>query len=290
MGREDVAIDTSMEGETSIWVKLGWVASAILGILGCLLGASIGFFFGQGANTLLGGIIGLVVSFCLGVLCLGPAKDVYNQAVVKLAPPDATRLWLSHNTTWDLYVTVHHAQNVVGTEGIAGFFGKKNDSFMQVSCGRVDPDGTFRLTKNPPKRTCVRNDCVFTEVFKFSVAPTDDTLQISLYDQDMISEELVGSGLINISEQIMLEGFPQKRGYRLIRDAGIFSGKEERRAGLAVLSFQPGSNLPRGAEKIILQKSPLAFQQMVASREKLLKTMGDKGNASTYGTWVTTTV
>lgn len=283
----DYAIDTSMD-EGPQWKTLfGYFSAFLIGIFGSLVGGACGWAMGQGTQTLIGAGIGFGVFFCFGFMFFGPMQNLVNHVWYYVQPPEALRVWFTGARSFNLYVTVHSIQNVINMEGIAGFFGKVNDSFIELKVGREVDEGTFIMSKNPPKRTCVRTDGKFNEVFHFVIQPTDDTLQVTLFDQDVVGESLVGTQLISITEDVLQAGFPQKRGFRLQRVASMFSLSKHAHAGTAILSFQPGDNFPKQALEKVKKEAPVALKTSIESRQ-VLGTKTEK--AGSYGTWATQTL
>lgn len=286
-------LDSGMDEGMSWMVLLGYLGAILLGIFGALLGGCVGFFMGQGANTIIGSASGFALFFLLGCCLLGPAKSMFNNMYAEFAPPEMGRLsMLGGYKTFEVYVTVHNVQNVISAEGVLGFLGKKNNSFLQIKVGRlIDDDDTFIMSKNPPKRTCVRENNIFEEVFCFVIEPTDDTIEVTLYDQDLIGEDRVGTCYISITDDVLGRGFPQKMGFKLLKSSGFsFFGKasseyEDMKTGIAILSFQPGKNFPGGTASWMARSKPFASYDLVAAQTKLVK----GAEKEDYGTWATTT-
>lgn len=301
----DDAVDTTMDAGPGWWEILGYVVTLLMACAGLLLGGACGWAAGEGVNTVIGAGIGFAVFFCIGCVACGPLKHLMNNTIAELAPPEMSRVMLTGTPcvllpglasyySFDLYVTVHSVQNVYNTEGIFGWFGKQNDSFVQVRTGRrVDGKSQFLPSRNPPKRTRCIQSTVFEEVFTLVVAPTDEWLEVTLFDQDMITEEEVGKCYIDITNSIMKAGFPQKRGYKLLRESGlIFLTQEEARAGVVILSFQPGSDFPRHMKQAISENAPMSVHDMLNTRSRMIKRVESQdahGNMNGYGTWATST-
>jgi hypothetical protein len=283
----DRAIQTTDEG-TDIKQVMGWVATLGVAIIGSLAGGCVGYLTGAGVATLIGASVGFGVMFLCGFCTFGPAKAVVDKAYADYAPPDAARVGgLALARTFSLHVTVHSLRNTINTEGILSFFGKKNDSFIEIKCGRqLDDDAEFFQGKNPPKRTCVSHTETFEETFIFNVSPTDNALIVTLYDQDIIGDDLVGEAWIDITKEILEAGFPQKRGYKLIREEGLLFGTNKKKTGTIIMSFSPGDGFPERTKNIIKTKAPLEWKRLEDTSNATLKESIAKYGKTSYGSLV----
>lgn len=285
--QKDQAIETT-DDNLDIKVVIAWVATLGLGIIGALLGGCVGYLAGAGVATLIGAGVGFLFMFLIGFLALGPAKKIIDDAYTNYAPPDATRTAvLGLTKEFSLHVTVHNLRNTVNTEGILAFFGKQNDSFVQIRCGRqMDEDSDFLPGKNPPKRTCVSHNNTFEETFNFLVAPTENTLLVDLYDQDMIGDDLVGTAKIDISQDVLAGGFPQKMGFKLQREEGLLFGKTLKKTGTVILSFYPGDGFPQKVKDRIKTKAPLEWKRLEDTQKQIYTESLAKYTKTSYGSIV----
>eukprot|EP00403_Amphidinium_massartii_P037615 CAMPEP_0178437840 /NCGR_PEP_ID=MMETSP0689_2-20121128/35230_1 /TAXON_ID=160604 /ORGANISM="Amphidinium massartii, Strain CS-259" /LENGTH=290 /DNA_ID=CAMNT_0020060115 /DNA_START=131 /DNA_END=1000 /DNA_ORIENTATION=+ len=276
------------EQDVPVHVYLGLIVSFVTGMLGGLAGGYLGWVVQDGVFTIATASLGFVVCFCVAAACTGPLSYVKGQVSATMIPPDATRLKTTGFTSWDLYVTVHLVKNLYVSEGMLGWMvGATNDSYVELKVGRfIEPD-TFKLDQ-PVKYTCVSKTHTFEESFHFLVSPTDDHLRITLWDQDMFSDDLVGLCDININEQILLGGFPQHKAFRLVRarmnpdDAYDV----DHLAGTIVLSFRPGGAFPQSVYNKLSTQKPLHYKQMKSESESLFNSMNKAG---AYGTWAMST-
>lgn len=273
------------EESSDFKVVLAWVATLGLAILGALLGGCVGYLAGAGITTLVCASAGFGLMFLCGFCTLGPARQIVDKAYADYAPPDHGRLGLGLNKTFSLHVTVHGLRNTISTEGILSFFGKKNDSFVQIRCGRQvkDDDEVFFPGKNPTKRTCVSHTNTFEETFNIMVAPIDDTILVECYDQDIVGDDLVGTAAINITQDILQGGFPQKRGYKLIRDEGLLFGASKKKTGTVILSFYPGEGFPARTTDKIKTKAPLEWKRLEDAQNATLNESLAKYGKTSYG-------
>mmetsp|Transcript_45170 Transcript_45170/g.82566 ORF Transcript_45170/g.82566 Transcript_45170/m.82566 type:complete len:299 (-) Transcript_45170:45-941(-) len=270
-------------------VYLGLIVSFVGGMIGGLAGAYLGSLVQGGATVVAAAVVGFVLCFFLVAALTGPLGYAYGQFVALVAPPDSRRVWTMRGfSSWDLYVTVHLVKNSLVTEGISGWLaGKVNDSYLELKVGRYVPPDTFKLAQ-PVKYTCVSHTNVFEESFHFVVSPTDDHLRIVLWDQDIFSDDMVGMCDINISDEILLGGFPNHKGYRLVRakqgedDAG---NDMDHLSGTVVLSFRPGGAFPQSVYDRLRKQKPLHYQKMHAENAALMEST--KKSAGSYGTWAT---
>lgn len=279
------ALDTSIEDHMSWWVILGYAGAFAMGILGCLLGGALGWLFDQGGlDTILGSFAGFALFFFIGFCLFGPASHMYGRITAFAAPPELARWQMTGFRKFDLYVTIHRANNVINSE-FFNMFGKQNDAFIEVQCGRLVDEDTFIVGKNTTKRTCVRQDCIFEEVFTFVVHPTDDTLRVILYDQDMVATDKVGMCDLNITDDVLHKGFPQKQGFMLGQEPGFFhEEKRPFRCGVIIMSFSPGKNFPSMANHEIANKVPIAREDLRNCQHHLANEI--RKDSTSYGTWV----
>lgn len=284
---KDRALESTDEG-IDIKHILAWAATLGLAIMGSLLGGCVGYLAGAGMATIAGAGIGFGAMFLVGFIFLGPAGRIIDKAYAEYAPPDAARVAsLGLTSTFSLHVTVHGVRNIISTEGILGFLGKKNDSFVQIRCGRqANEDSEFFQTKNPVKRTCVSQNNTFEETFNVMVAPQDNTILVDLYDQDVIGDDLVGTATIDITKDILQGGFPQKRGYKLIREEGLLFGTTEKKTGTVIVSFFPGDGFPARAKNTIKTKAPLEWKRLEDAQNATLKESLAQYGKTSYGTLI----
>lgn len=289
MAGDDKLLDTeSGYSGTPIYVQLGWLGSFIFGVVGALLGATVGYFFGREENSIWGALIGFILCGIIGLWICG-IFHYYKKHVLEMNSPqfEYMRFKQTGFADFDLFVTVHRCQNVMNKEGLMGFFGSKNDSFVKVQVGRTIDNEFIDSGTNPVKITCINKTNVFEECFRLRIARTDDTMQVALYDQDLVGEDLVGFVRINISNDIVDAHFPQAKGFQLkSNDVSMFA--REVQAGTVVMSFTPGGNFPKNT----LSKSAATTRHLEAHRldqkrqehKDELRKMKD--TKASYGTWV----
>lgn len=284
---DDRPIDTTIEGEgITLGDIVGWILAGIVGVLGLLVGGCVGWFYGAEEKTLIGAGIGLFAGFLLGFTVCGPLKQILTNIAAAAKPPDLRR-WTMFKIPkeMEIHMTVHCTRNVINTEGILAYFGKKNDSFIVVKCGKKVED-KFYITGNPPKRTCVNNNDIYEETFNFIVQPTDDTFIVELYNQDIIGDELIGEAEINITEEILDGAFPQQRGYKLLISAGFFS-TQKKKTGTVILSFSPGENFEQAACMTMKEKNPISYKKYTDTTKKLTEETQKNYGETAYGSMLT---
>lgn len=279
----DILLADSMEEGTPWWVYAQWILTIVIGLLGAMAGAYAGWTMDDGSIVVFTALGGFAAASVVACLTCGPFRYYFHLFLAAATPPEKKRLDLMYNgghTSFDVYVTVHRVNNVYNTEGILGFFGNRNNSYVEVKVGRLISE-TFSIQMNPPKKTCISMDNVFEECFHFNVAPTDDSIRFTLYDQDVFSDDLVGSCDLNITNEVMCGGFPQKKSFKLLREGADDEGaiRASSIAGNIVVSFTPASNFQN--EHLQDQKK-LHFTNVDAMRTKLLDSTKD----TQYGTWV----
>lgn len=282
MDTDSLLADTMEEG-TPWWVYAQWILTIVFGLLGAMAGAYAGWTIDDGSVVVLTAGGGFAAASAVACLTCGPFRYYLNQFLAAAAPPEKKRMELMYNgghTSFDVYVTVHRVNNVYNTEGILGFFGNRNNSYVEVKVGRLMNE-TFSIQMNPPKKTCISTDNVFEECFHFNVAPTDDSIRFTLYDQDVFSDDLVGSCDLNITNEVMCAGFPQRKNFKLLREGADDEGpvRASAIAGNIIVSFTPASNF---ANDKLQEEKHLHFGNVDAMRTKLLK----ETDKTQYGTWI----
>lgn len=279
----DTLLADTMEEGTPWWVNAQWILTIVIGLLGALAGAYAGWTIDDGSVVVFTAGGGFAAASMVAFLTCGPFRYYLHEFMAVAKPPEKKRMELMYHgghTSFDIYVTVHRVNNVFNTEGILGLFGHRNNSYVEVKVGRLIGDN-FSIQMNPPKRTCVSTDNSFDECFHFNVAPTDDSVRFTLYDQDVFSDDLVGTCDINITNEVMCGGFPQHKSYKLIRQGNSDEGavKASAIAGNLVVSFTPSSDFVN--DKLQAEKH-LHFSNVDVIRTKLLK----ETDKTQYGTWV----
>lgn len=305
---------TDSEEATPMRVVGGYVLATIMGALGAMAGGCVGYFYAVGSTfkissgtvilqagqwpPIIGSLIGFGLLFSLTWCYAGPGEYHYNWMIATVRPPSASRIQTVGLSSFDLYVTVHRVKNVYNTDPLLGLFGYGSNPYVEVSVGRtVHDDEGFKMNRNTTQRTCVARNNSFEEVFHFNVSPTDDTVRFVLLNQDMFADDKVGSCEVNISEEVLNAGFPQRVAYKMSRSHGNnilrvndgaadVQGDANRLAGSIVVSFAPGANFPIGAGKKVKSKSPSAWRHMQTAQRDL--TTRSAKAAGTYGTWATT--
>lgn len=290
------ALDQDMPGDV-FW---SGIASIVLGLLGGIVGAYAGFTQGDGMITIMGAATGFFMVTCLCCVCGPVGKYYFGWVYVSCTPPEWQRFQNTGFSTWDLYVTVHRCQNALNPR--PNFYGLLVPSFMlpgphlfaQVKVGRELREDQFLLRSNPAKTTCTSRDQVFEEVFHFIVTPTDDTMRVVVWDQNTFTKRRVGSVDINITKEILEAGFPQNKGFRLLRSSHTEdddTDDEEQQVdyrdigGSIVLSFKPGPNFPQYANAKYRANQPYEHLAVYMSNSELVK--GVNTNFANYGTWAT---
>lgn len=283
----DNALVTTDEGVDFKQI-IAWVGTLGLAVLGALLGGCVGWFSGAGVATIIGASVGFGAMFLCGFCVLGPAHSMVDKAYAEYSPPDATRVsTLGLSKVFSMHVTVHGIRNTINTEGMMSFFGKKNDSFVKIRCGRqISEESDFYPGANPEKNTCVSQTGTFEETFNIMVAPTDNILNVDLYDQDMVGDDLVGTARIDITPDILQGGFPQKQGFKLMREEGLLFAATAKKTGTVILSFSPGDGFPARSKDIIKEQAPLGWKRMEEAHNSTLADSMKTYGKTSYGTLI----
>eukprot|EP00397_Hematodinium_sp_SG-2012_P045495 GEMP01051116.1.p1 GENE.GEMP01051116.1~~GEMP01051116.1.p1 ORF type:complete len:312 (+),score=66.13 GEMP01051116.1:318-1253(+) len=278
---DDEALDQSLENNMTFVKVMMILAVVAMAIVSSLIGGAAGWMVGGGfvntgfnAGTLIGAIIGLAMGGCLGFFTIGPGRSTLRNQMKWSLPPDADRFKFGLAlSSFSIYVTIHEVINVASSEGLLSYLGKKNDSFIEMLVGRkLQKDDAFMPNKaTPVKRTCVQISGVFDEVFKLQVEPRDDTLELRLMDQDVVGDDIVGIADINISREIIGEGFPQKKGYKLMYQDGFLWGGGMRKTGVIIISFDPGEDFPHSLLEQLKRDHPMEFERSKRRKIELLE-------------------
>merc|ERR550514_782714 len=176
--------------------------------LGFVLGATAGFFAGQGLMTLLGAFVGVVVGLILAVFCTGDfgaamdaGDDKVRNVTEPLVPKFAREVAFGHDY-FSVLVTVHNVRTMA--DDLMTLKTTQFDAFVVVSCG-----------DNPVKSTCISPDCDFEETFKFRVRPCDHKIDFALKDQELLHDDVVGVCSVSVND-VMNKGFPVQKSYPLV--------------------------------------------------------------------------
>jgi hypothetical protein len=298
----DELIDESEDYDWPVNVYVGYgLAFAAAGLF-CFLGAYLNFFFNDDGKVDLGPFKISATIFCAAIGFFGgflvfwatgfpvvgiKSPMLYHLEVFKSKKMPAWgegRVSVVGFQPFDLYLTVHRVQNMFNDQDIFGFTSGNNlRLFVEIRVGRKmhGIDDLF-ITKNTIKRTCINPAGCFEEIFHFNCKPTDDTLRITVKDQDIFQENELGSCDINITKNIINLGFPQKRAFKLNSPgshAARTSSKANASAGTVVVSFAPGQSFSAGAISKIKSKNEFAIGSMTQTQKSLL----DKTNSKSYG-------
>lgn len=260
----------------------------LLAMLGALIGGYAGWLYDAGFYVIAGATAGFLffgsASFCIaGHLC--SLEDLKAMAV------DTERTAMLGLSNFDLYITVHRVKNLYQSGPLMGIMGRVYNSWVELKVGKLDHDGSMTAQKNPEKRTCVNPAGLFEECFHFIVSPSDDTIRLLLYSQELFNDEVVGICDINITEQVLQQDFPQRQTFNLLRTHNMIGedsvdDRDTRQlAGSIVVSFTPGANFPQPNLAVLQSRSRLGYHQRREAQEHLLsQTLRD---GTRYGTWAT---
>jgi len=282
-------------------VILGYVGASLFGMLGALVGGYGGyvyrtgnFLFGQshgaGVVPIITAAVGFAIFFSVGACVLGPGQEVYDKFLAATLPGDMQRYTVMGLSSFDLYVTVHRIKNLFNADPCTGLVGGIGSPYVEVIVGRsVDDDRQLSVQRNPPKRTCISNSNAFEECFHFVVSPTDDAIRFAVYDADLLDNDLVGRCDVNITDDVLAAGFPQKKAFKLARGDALDVNKSmdrdsDHHAGSLVVSFTPGVNFPQSSLPALRKRGEFAIQRMQTATEQLR--MHAERTAGQYGTLV----
>lgn len=277
-------------------VLLGGFVAVFLGMIGGIAGAYLGFMQADGIVTIIGAALGFSTVFCLACVCGPPGRYFMQTAGASLTPPEWKRWRATGFSSWDMYVTVHRCQNAFNPREVLGivpaFMKTPPSNFVTIKVGRELDQDKFLLRSNPVKKTCTSLENIFEEVFHFYVTPTDESMRVTVWDQRCFSTKKLGSVDINLTKEVLEAGFPQNKGFRLLRSAmedGDEDDDDEENvgyndvAGTIVLSFKPGPSFPQYADANFRSSKPYMHQAVYKSNSELAQ--GVKSNFANYGTW-----
>jgi len=241
--------------------------------LGFVLGATAGFFAGQGLMTILGAFVGVVVGLVLAIFCTGDfgaavdaGEDRVRNVTEPLVPSFAREVAFGHDY-FSILVTVHNVRTT--PDDLMTLKTTQFDAFVVVSCG-----------ENPMKSTCISQDCDFEETFKFRVRPRDQRIDFALKDQELLHDDVVGICSVPVNE-ILNKGFPVQKTYHLV------SLHHQTKVGNIMLSFDWTEDFPKDRLAEMQKRNPSEFSRRVQMREQVLSSQDAlKGKAYAYGTFV----
>mmetsp|Transcript_71022 Transcript_71022/g.197286 ORF Transcript_71022/g.197286 Transcript_71022/m.197286 type:complete len:300 (-) Transcript_71022:128-1027(-) len=293
MKKADVVLEELMTDRIPTAVILGYFLSFVAGLAGGLVGGYLGWIYDEGLPPILGGFAGFILMFAVVWAISGPGLYHYARVSAVVAPPELQRLMTTGFRTFDFYVTIHKVQNMYNPDDLIGLVGEDSMRylFVEVKVGRLIHDGVtgnsyLSMQVNPKNRTTVQTSGVFEECFHFSASPTDNTIRITLFEQDVFLDSAVGYCDIDITDHVLDQGFPQKKAYKLLRE--LDQGDANRDAayftGCVVVSFAPGGKFPKRAARNIEESHKLEFEHLRSTTGNLMdKTKQDH---TAYGTWM----
>eukprot|EP00933_Yihiella_yeosuensis_P017824 TRINITY_DN1481_c2_g1_i1.p1 TRINITY_DN1481_c2_g1~~TRINITY_DN1481_c2_g1_i1.p1 ORF type:complete len:305 (-),score=45.83 TRINITY_DN1481_c2_g1_i1:217-1131(-) len=267
-------------------LSMGYLAAFIGGLFGLGIGGYIGWMLGDGPVVVSTACAGFALIFGIIFCAAGPYQYHFGNPKSTWKDSDHARANTYGLSEFDLYVTVHRVKNVYNADSFFGLMSAVRMNFVEVRTGRLmEDDQVLNVQRNPPKKTCISEQGVFEECFHFVVSPTDDTIRFVLYGQDTFKDELVGICDINLTDEVLGAGFPQKRSFNMARPAADPNSKDPGElAGTLIVSFAPGKHLPHGAANAMEKRSGLALQHMRDVQSDLKTQSQSYGN---YGTWAT---
>jgi len=242
--------------------------------LGFVLGATAGFFAGQGLMTLLGAFVGVVIGLVLAVFCtgdfgyaVGEGEERVRNATEPLVPAFAREVAFGHDY-FSLLVTVHNVRTQA--DDLTTFKTTQFDAFIVVSCG-----------DNPVKSTCINQHCEFEETFKFRIRPRDQKIDFALKDQELLSDDVVGVCSVATND-ILNKGFPVQKSYPLF---SLSHGHQK--VGNLMLSFDWTEDFPKDRLADLQKRNPSEFSRRIQMRNQVLSSQDAlKSQAYAYGTFV----
>mmetsp|Transcript_643 Transcript_643/g.2026 ORF Transcript_643/g.2026 Transcript_643/m.2026 type:complete len:316 (-) Transcript_643:49-996(-) len=285
-------------------VLLGYVLALVVGMLGGLVGGYGGYAYrmgyveageleGAGLLPVLTAAGGFIIFFTVALFTVGPSDHLTSKLSALVRQPALDRAKVVGFSSFELFITVHRVKNLFNADPCTGFFGAKCNPYVEVLVGRtVDDRGKFSVQRNPAKRTCVSTSSSFEESFRFVVSPTDDTIRFVLWDQDLVDDDVVGMCDLNITEDVLKMGFPQKKSYKLARGDALDDAKPrsgfkdaDHHAGSLVASFAPGEDFPAAAAASLQATSRREIDRLRSAKDELRSQAA--ATAGPYGTMVT---
>lgn len=177
---------------------------SFLGMFGFSMIGSLAYPIG-GVGAIGGAITGFflfaTVSFCATGLWheLIPAP-VAKYGVKALAPSWAVGA-INEYSDFTLIVTIHELKNLQ-VKGLMPW--NSADTFCEIEYSNA-----------PVQATCVRYDGQFNEQFRINVSALEDSLLVRVKDQDIFGSTEVGYVAIEITRDILEEGFPYRKEYKI---------------------------------------------------------------------------
>jgi len=243
-----------------------------LGLIGLTIGALIGYVAGKGVLTLMCGAIGLLAGLFIAVFVTGDFGDAVNaggeaalNVTEPLVPSFAREVAYGHDA-FSLLVTVHSVKT--NADDILSLKLSNFDGYVVVSCG-----------SNPVKKTCVSDRCQFEETFKLRVRPRDKGITFELRDQEVISDDQIGSCEIPF-RNIIETGFPVMKAYSLF-------DHRDNKVGNLMLSFDWCDDFPADRLLYLQQQHPAEFERRTFLRNQALQSQTTlKAQEPAYGTFI----
>lgn len=242
------------EKEEPWYASLKPIVRGVITLLICLAGcygcALVGSLSYPGVGAIVGGFCGFILFALLGccVTCLWKdliPEEVHQSGVSNYLIPGKLREAFGGHANFDLIVTVHKVDHLDRSTQIMSSLNvfSSTDAFVTIDCGN-----------NPKKSTCVNSYYDFNEQFKIHVTGADICLNVKLMEQDVFGSKVVGQFQVNIDDDIIKVGFPQKKEYPLDNRSGVM--RDHNKAAL-VLSFDYTSDYAAGT---LLERNPESNQ------------------------------
>jgi len=227
-----------------------------------MLFGMIGSMAYPGVGAILGALFGFVLFICVGCIVLGKYKDIVRGGGDIIDMPDL----VCEHPAFALMVTVHKCTSVAD-EQLCGLGAGKADTFVQVRCGI-----------NPPKSTCVRDDCVWNETFRLNVRSKDKGIIFDLLDQNVFGDGRIGQVTLDIDDDIIDRAFPQEAQFKV---EGNAKGKKGAPKALLTLSFDHGPDFPESRISHLENAFPEEFEKRA---RRSTAAMNEWGKVEGYGT------
>jgi len=200
---------------------------ACAGTYGCAMVGSLSY---PGVGAIVGGFSGFFCFLIFGscVTCFWKQlvpESLHQGGFTALLVPSRVQELIGGHGDFNLILTVHQVSKLDWTtqkiQKLNVF--SSVDAYILIECG-----------KNPRKSTCVNSNYEYNEQFKLKVSAADVALHIKLMEQDVFGSKKVAQITVNINDDVIAQGFPQKHEFPLENRAGVM---RDHNKSVLVLSF-----------------------------------------------------
>jgi len=249
---------------------------SLLGLIGFSMIGSLAYPIG-GVGAIAGAISGFVIFGAVSFCATGLWKVLIPTSISKYGFKAMAPSWavgaINEYNDFTLIVTIHELKNLQ-VKGLMPW--NSADMFCEIE-----------YSTSPLKATCVRYDGKFNEQFRVNVSALEDALLIRVKDQDIFGATDVGYVAIEITRDILDEGFPYRKEFKIEaweNDKIIFPKAKSKEYPKLVLSFDHTSDCQQAFLTSDKYQNARKAQQTDLQQKWIKEEGGNAAPGTTYGT------